>query len=304
MSGPNSERLIRMRTGALCFKPYPQSPDPAPTPALQGRPFTFGSYNNLAKLTPEVLDLWAKVLDHLPETRMQIIADSGEFFLREMQKRGIPSQRFTVLPRLPVPGYLASHAEVDLILDTFPFAGLTVSMNSLWMGVPMVTLTGNTSASRAGANLLKRIGLDQFIAASSNEYLSIAAQFARNPQALAPIRESLRGLMATHWCDATAYTRELESQFVSMWDRYSSANTELNSSSEDVSGVAVPQQGQRPQSLLNTQPASQASPPIPLSLSQPGLVPLDPVLEARLETLVATFEPSNYGEFISECRDA
>ncbi|MEI7773216.1 MAG: tetratricopeptide repeat protein, partial [Verrucomicrobiota bacterium] len=297
----NSERLIRMRTGALCFKPYPQSPDPAPTPALHGRPFSFGSYNNLAKLTPEVLDLWAKVLDHLPETRMQIIADSGEFFLREMQKRGIPSQRFTVLPRLPVPGYLASHAEVDLILDTFPFAGLTVSMNSLWMGVPMVTLTGNTSASRAGANLLKRIGLDQFIAASPNEYLSIATRFARNPQALAPIRESLRALIATHWCDATAYTRELENQFVSMWDRYSSAIPELNSSSGNISGAPALEQGQPPQTIPSAQPASQASLPIPSSLSQFVLVPLDPVLEARLETLEATLEPSKLlEEFLSE----
>ncbi len=297
----NSERLIRMRTGALCFKPYPQAPDPAPTPALHGRPFTFGSYNNLAKLTPEVLDLWAKVLDYLPETRMQIVADSGEFFLREMQKRGIPSQRFTVLPRLPVPGYLASHAEVDLILDTFPFAGLTVSMNSLWMGVPMVTLTGNTSASRAGANLLKRIGLDQFIAASPDEYLSIAARFVRNPQALAPIRESLRGLMAVHWCDATAYTRELEGQFLSMWDRYSSTIPELNSSSEDISGVTALEQGQSSQSLPSAPPASQASPPIPSSLSQSVSVPLDPILEARLETLEATLEPSKLlEEFLVE----
>jgi len=297
----NSERLVRMRTGALCFKPYPQAPEPAPTPALHGRPFTFGSYNNLAKLTPEVLDLWAKVLDHLPETRMQIVADSGEFFLREMQKRGIPSQRFTVLPRLPVPGYLASHAEVDLILDTFPFAGLTVSMNSLWMGVPMVTLTGNTSASRAGANLLKRIGLDQFIAASPDEYLSIAAQFARAPQALAPIRESLRGLMVTHWCAATAYTRELESQFLSMWDRYSSAIPELNYSSEDVSGTIPLEQGQRPQSAPVAQPAAQASPPIPSSLSQSVLVPLNPILEARLETLEATLDPSKLlEEFLVE----
>jgi predicted O-linked N-acetylglucosamine transferase (SPINDLY family) len=300
----NSERLIRMQTGALCFKPYPQSPDPAPTPALHGRPFTFGSYNNLAKLTPQVLDLWAKVLDHLPETRMQIIADSGEFFLREMQKRGIPSQRFTVLPRLPVPGYLASHAEVDLILDTFPFAGLTVSMNSLWMGVPMVTLTGNTSASRAGANLLKRVELDQFIASSPDEYVSIAARFARNPQALAPIRESLRGLMAAHWCDATAHTRELESQFVGMWERFSRTIPELNPLLEGGLGAVVLEQGQPPLSP-GEQPVSPATPHVLVPEHLPVPVPLapslDPVLEARLETIEATVDPSKLlEEFLVE----
>jgi predicted O-linked N-acetylglucosamine transferase (SPINDLY family) len=216
-----------------------------------------------------------------------------------MQKRGIPSQRFTVLPRLPVPGYLASHAEVDLILDTFPFAGLTVSMNSLWMGVPMVTLTGNTSASRAGANILKRIGLEQFVAASPHDYVSIAARFARNPQALAPIRESLRGLMATHWCDASAYTRELESQFVGMWERYSRTIPELKYSLEEVSEAVSPGQSQRPQSTPVARPAS------PVSHSAPVPVPLvptlDPGLEARLETLEATLDPSKLlEEFLVE----
>lgn len=290
----NSERLIRMQSGALCFGPYLQAPEPAQTPALEGHPFTFGSYNNLAKITPEVLDLWAKVLDRLPETRMQIIADSGEFFLREMQKRGIPSQRFIVLPRLLVPEYLASHSDVDLILDTFPFAGLTVSMNSLWMGVPMVTLTGNTSASRAGANLLNRIGLEEFVAANSEEYLAIAIRFARDPQALVPIRASLRGLMVANWCDEVAYTRELDRQFLSMWDLYSSTLPELGILEETAPEAVVFAKGEKLQA-----PAIEAS-AVEASLL-PVPVTLDPILEARLEMLEAAWDPSKLlEEFLVE----
>ena len=301
----HSERLIRMENGALCFKPHVLTPEVAPVPAVNGSPFTFGSYNNLAKLTPEVLDLWAKVLDSLPETRMQIIADSGAFFLREMQKRGIPNQRFTVLPRLPAREYLGSHAKVDLILDTFPFTGLTVSMNSLWMGVPMVTLPGNTSASRAGLSLLKRLDLSQFIAESPAEYLAKAAHFARNPVELVPVRESLRRRMSEHWANAAAYTRELEAQFQGMWDTYTSSRPAFSSTAAVVASapaesvkVAEALETQEPV-VLQASVLQQNSPVYPERVAAPEPVSsplrklLAPKLEAKLTEWIETADPSN-----------
>ncbi len=295
----NSERLIRMQAGAFCFMPHPQAPPVAPVPALTGQPFTFGSYNNLAKLTPQVLDLWAKVLDSLPETRMQIIADSSVFFLREMQRRGIPNQRFSVLPRLPTPEYLASHSGVDLILDTFPFTGLTVSMNSLWMGVPMVTLTGNTSASRAGADILTRLGLTQFIASTPQEYAAIAGNFAKNPEALAPIRESLRPLMSIHWTDATAYTTELESQFQSIWENYT--NTLPAQPATSQQSPATTATATAPAQVTPTAPS--AAPAIACHTSSDtagpaphigsNLAQINPLLEAQLGALEPALDPSS-----------
>jgi predicted O-linked N-acetylglucosamine transferase (SPINDLY family) len=213
----HSERLVRMRSGAVCFRPHPSAPEVTPLPCLSGKPFTFGSFNNLAKITAPVLDLWAAVLAAAPKTRMQLVADSDEFFLREMQKRGIDRERFVILRRLAEVQYLEAHAAVDLLLDTFPFNGLTITANALWMGVPCVTLSGNTSASRAGTSLLGRLGLERFATSSKEEYVSAAVYHALNPSDLSGVRAILREKMRRIWGDSVAYTRELESHFRQMW---------------------------------------------------------------------------------------
>ncbi len=213
----HSERLVRMQSGAVCFRPHPSAPEVAPLPCLNGKPFTFGSFNNLAKVTGPVLDVWAQVLGAVPGARMQVVADSDIFFLAQMERRGIARERFVVLRRMAEVQYLESHGFVDLILDTFPFNGLTVTSNALWMGVPTVTLSGNTSASRAGTSLLSRLGLGEFAASNREEFVRIAVSHAQHPQALSEIRASLRGKMEKVWADADAYTRELESRFREMW---------------------------------------------------------------------------------------
>jgi predicted O-linked N-acetylglucosamine transferase (SPINDLY family) len=213
----HSERLVRMRAGAVCFRPHPSAPEVSPLPCCSGKPFTFGSFNNLAKITAPVLDVWAEVLAAAPGTRMQVVADSDEFFLREMQKRGIAKERFVLLRRLAEVQYLEAHATVDLLLDTFPFNGLTITSNALWMGVPCVTLSGNTSASRAGASLLGRLGLERFATSCKDEYVRVAVFHALNPADLLEVRSSLREKMRCVWADAAAYTRELESHFRQMW---------------------------------------------------------------------------------------
>jgi len=154
---------------------------------------------------------------------MQVIADSPEIFLQDMESRGVPKSRFRVLPRLAETRYLAAHADVDLILDTFPYCGLTVSMNALWMGVPMVNLVGNTSASRAGASILQKLGLDEFITRSPKEYIRAAVRFAEHPESLVEIRAALRTRMQLNWADAKKHALELETQFRSMWQVYSGA---------------------------------------------------------------------------------
>ena len=213
----HSERLVRMKSGAVCFGPHPSAPEVAPLPCLSGKPFTFGSFNNLAKITAPVLDLWAAVLAAAPETRMQVVADSDEFFLREMQVRNIARERFMILRRLAEVQYLEAHAAVDLLLDTFPFNGLTITANALWMGVPCVTLSGNTSASRAGTSLLGRLGLERFATSSKEEYVRVAVDYALNPSDLSGVRATLREKMRKIWGDSVAYTRELESHFREMW---------------------------------------------------------------------------------------
>lgn len=213
----HSELLVRMKAGAVCFRPHPSAPPVEPLPCLNGKPFTFGSFNNLAKITAPVFDLWAQVLAAVPDARMQIVADSEGFFLAEMQRRGIARERFVVLRRMAEVQYLEAHASVDLILDTFPFNGLTVTANALWMGVPCVTLAGNTSASRAGTALLSRVGLERFAVSNKEEFLETAVFHARHPETLSAVRLSLREKMEKAWADSITYTRELESHFRDMW---------------------------------------------------------------------------------------
>jgi predicted O-linked N-acetylglucosamine transferase (SPINDLY family) len=237
----HTESLVRMKSGAVCFMPHSKAPEPAPLPCLRGEPFTFGSYNNLAKVTPHVLEVWSRVLKALPEARMQLVADGEEPFLRGMEQRGVPRSRFKILRRMPEPEYLESHGHVDLILDTFPFNGLTVSMNALWMGVPCVTLSGNTSASRAGASLLSRVGLGEFVASSPDEYVEIAVRHARAPQALGSIRTGLRDRMRSVWADAAAYTGELEMHFKEMWKSYSGFVPVAPAAADSKAGRPEPQ---------------------------------------------------------------
>ena len=227
----NSEALVRMKSGAVCFKPEAHSPPVKPLPALREGVFTFGSYNNLAKITPHVLDLWSEVLRQSPSSRMILVADSGDYLRKSLELRGINKSRIEVLPRMLEQAYLESHNRVDLILDTFPFNGLTVSMNALWMGVPCVTLLGNTSASRAGSLLLNRLELGCLVASSPEEYVDIAVRHAREPAFLAATREGLREKVRATWTDAAAYTSELESRFKEM---LASASTRPNPSPRNL----------------------------------------------------------------------
>ncbi len=209
----HTENLIRMEAGAVCFQIPTKSPDPVPPPCLDGKPFTFGSFNNLAKINPEVLDVWAATLSALTETRMLLVASEAEFFLTQMRARGIDPERFTVLNRMSEYEYLNAHGAVDLVLDTFPFNGLNVTMNALWMGVPCITLKGNTTAGRAGFALLNRVGLGSFAANNAEEFVQIATRCVNQPEHLAEIRADLRERVKTAWCDGPRYTEELERYF-------------------------------------------------------------------------------------------
>jgi predicted O-linked N-acetylglucosamine transferase (SPINDLY family) len=215
----HTEELVRMESGGICFRPPDPSPEVSPLPCLEGKPFTFGSFNNLAKINDQVLDAWARVLLSLPQARMRVVAMEAQFFLEKMEARHVSRERFEILPRTQEYEYLEAHQGMDLILDTFPFNGLTVTMNALWMGVPCVTLKGPTSASRGGFTLLDRVGLGAFAAADAEEYVRIAAYWAEHPQELAQIRAALRDRFRNAWTDATRYTRELEHHFEQMLGR-------------------------------------------------------------------------------------
>jgi len=216
-----SETLVRL-PHVMVFKPADESPAVGPPPAEAGRPFTFASLNHLAKVTPEVVSVWARVLAAAPGARLLLgpAGDDavGERYATLFAAHGIARSRLAFVPRLPMAEYLALHGEIDLALDPFPYNGGATSCHSLWMGVPFVALAGDRYMARMGASLLHAAGLAAFVAETADAYVGLAASLARDVPRLAAIRHGLRQrLAASPLLDALAFTRTLEASYRVMW---------------------------------------------------------------------------------------
>jgi len=220
-----SERLWPLPDTRLCFTPPHNAPDITPSPHIGNGHITFGSYQNLAKLTDEVLATWAKILAALPDARLRLQARP----LGYPQERGYLAQRCITAginpARVDMHGeatreaYLASHAGVDMILDTFPFPGGTTTCEALWMGVPTVTLSGDRMLTRQGAGLLSAAGLHDWIAVNQDDYISRAIALATDREGLARLRERLRAdVLRSPLFDAATFARNVESALREMWD--------------------------------------------------------------------------------------
>ncbi|WP_397596519.1 tetratricopeptide repeat protein [Silanimonas sp.] len=199
MDGQFTEKLMLGAANAA-FQPPANAPDVAPLPSAGGAPFTFGSFNRMSKLTPRTVELWAAVLRATPGSRLVIgAADApGEARLRAQFTAGsVEGSRLEFLPRMDTTSYLKAHDRIDLLLDTSPYAGGTTTCLGLWMGVPTLTVPGPTLPSRAGAAILERVGLMEFIASDAGDFVARAADFA-DPSArerLAAVRAGLRERM-------------------------------------------------------------------------------------------------------------
>lgn len=211
----HSERRIRLKTGPLVFQPPPDAPSCSPLPHLTpaSPPFTFGCTNELQKVTPQMIALWSRILRQAPESRFLFFSRKGHTLSRQMQGLGVAPSQLVEVPRAPLREYLEHHARIDLCLDPFPYNGLTVTLLSCWMGVPCITLEGNTPPARAAAAILRRLGLHEYIAQSENEYVEKAVAHSRNPTPLALARQSLRELVRQHFANAESHVRELETAF-------------------------------------------------------------------------------------------
>ena len=218
-----TEALVRLRDGFLCYRP-----PPAPEPGREPGPLTFGSFNNLNKLSEPVLTLWAKLLCRLPEARLllksrQLADPAVTRALRGAFKcRGVAGERLDLRGWTAGPeAHLETYRRLDIALDPFPYNGTTTTCEALWMGVPVVTLAGDRHAARMGTSLLTRLGLEELIAATEDGYLEIAATLAADPGRRARLRTELRGRMAaSSLCDAAALARRLESAYRTMWRQW------------------------------------------------------------------------------------
>jgi len=216
-----SEKLVRLPANFSCYEPDPTAPEVNPLPAPAPGAVTFGCFNNFAKVTPEVIALWTRLLCALPKSRLLLksrgLGDSSvaERVLSAFAAAGVAPDRVTLNGQeLSVADHLGLYHGVDIALDPFPYNGTTTTCEALWMGVPVITLAGHCHAARVGASLLTHTGLGEWIAPSPDAYLSLAVAAANDLPRLTKLRQALREqVRRSPLCDAVTFTRTLEAVF-------------------------------------------------------------------------------------------
>jgi len=218
------ERLVRLTHGYVPVDPPLDAPEVSPLPALSNGFVTFGSFNNLTKVTPEALALWARVLTAVPNSQLLFKARA----FTDPSVRSSYAERFGALgvepERIEFVGDVAGHREhlaalgrADIALDPIPFAGGRTTIETLWMGVPVVNRRIQSLVGRLGSTMLVRAGLDGHVADTSEAFVAIAVGLAAEFGSLSEMRHGMRRrLRASMLCDAIGYTRELEDVFIAM----------------------------------------------------------------------------------------
>jgi protein O-GlcNAc transferase len=222
-----TENLIRLPKCFFCYLPMNDAPDIGTLPVIINGYITFGSLNNFAKVTPCMYTLWSNILMAVPESRLimkwKSFSDRTAIQYAEnmFKERGINEERIILQSWERAPEHLRAYNSVDVGLDTFPFNGLTTTCEALWMGVPVISLTGTAYASRSGASVLSNVGLAEFIAQTSEEYIHTAVNLAEDIQKLKYLREYLRDMMMqSPLCDAKRFTKDLEVCYRTMWETW------------------------------------------------------------------------------------
>jgi predicted O-linked N-acetylglucosamine transferase (SPINDLY family) len=218
-----TERSVRL---PYCFWVF-QPPDDAatypvaPPPALANGFITFGCLNQFLKVTQPALELWVKVLQAAPGSRLVLQAPAGSHLDRVralFAEGGIAASRLEFVPRASQREFLHRFDKLDIGLDPFPYNGHTSTLDALWMGVPVVTLAGPTAVGRAGLSILTNIGMPGMVAESYEEYVSLAVRLAGDASRLEQLRPELRRrVLAAPLADAKQYTADVEAAFRGMW---------------------------------------------------------------------------------------
>ena len=208
----------------LCFSPPPFDLPVAPLPALVNGYITFGCFQNLSKVGDAVLAAWSKILLALPQARLRLASKQlgdaivATQFKQRLQQHAINLSRVELHASVSRETYLTAHAEVDIILDTFPYPGGTTTCEALWMGVPTLTLAGDTLLARQGTSLLTAASLSDWVVTNEAEYVAKAIQHANDLPKLVALRTGLRAqVLASPVFDAPRFARHFEAALWGMW---------------------------------------------------------------------------------------
>lgn len=227
----HSENLYRLPDCFICYRQAVGTPDIGPLPARGKGWITFAAFNHFSKVTPETIATWSQILAKVSGSRLMIKSHGldHEDMQRDVrgmfERHGISPDRLELYGRLPgVHGHLDLFNQVDISLDTFPYNGTTTTCESLWMGVPVITLAGTAHVSRVGVSLLTSVGLTDMIASDRDDYVARAVSLAGNLDLLDLLRTNLRGMMLrSPLLDTIGFTRNLEAAYRAMWQQWCQA---------------------------------------------------------------------------------
>ena len=221
----HTESLYRLPEGFLCYKPPEESPPVSVAPVTKNKYVTFGAFNYVGKTSPAVVAVWAKILRSVPGARLIFKNKSftdettRQRFQTLFEEHGLECDRVEMIGLTRSKSeHLAVYQRVDIALDTFPYNGTTTTCDTLWMGVPVITLAGKVHAGRVGVSLLNQIGLEELVASSIDEYVSLALALANDRERLVQLREHLRErVRRSRLCDGVSFARRLEEAYKNMW---------------------------------------------------------------------------------------
>jgi len=231
-----SEHIFRLPVCRFCYQPMSNAPEVALTPLLRNGYVTFGSFNAIQKITISVIELWARLLHSIPNSR--IILKSKYFndkivkqdVLSKFGLQGITVDRIELRPKSFYTDMLREYGDIDIALDTFPYNGGATTCEALWMGVPVVTLEGGTPISRQSKAFLYTIGHPEWVASTADEYVDIIQHLASNVDCLQQVRKGLRQKISdSPLCDGATFTLHLEEAYRWMWQLWCSENKPVES---------------------------------------------------------------------------
>ncbi len=224
-----TEAVARLPECFLCYAPNGTAPDVAvDPPCLKNNFVTLGSFNNLMKIGPQLVALWARILRAMPTVRLVLKnksfsdADTVARYVAQFALLDIACDRLTLSGWEPGrDAHLRCYTTIDLALDTFPFNGATTTCEAAWMGVPTVTLCGDRHQSRVGASLLTPLGLTSCIAHAPDAYVAAVQRLAQNVPQLSHWRKKLREEMrSSALCNAPQFAKNLEATYRTMWQKW------------------------------------------------------------------------------------
>lgn len=233
----NTETLWRLPNLFCCYQPHENSPAVIGHPPFEDNGYiTFGCFNNFTKVTDPVLATWARILEGVPQSHLLLEIgglESTQYRAEvrdRLQRLGLPLDRVILEPRKGSNQFVL-YNRIDIALDPFPCVGGTTSMDTLWMGVPFVTLAGDHFASRMGVTILTNAGIPELIASNVDEYVSLGTSLGLDQDRLRALRAGLRDRVAkSPLMDQTAFACNMEAAYRGMWRRWCNEQAGLRGS--------------------------------------------------------------------------